>query len=142
MNIMDMNNQIIKFAALLYNPRDIKNKNKWKHVKIIKNEKETFIYVYGKPKNKLDTSKFNEICCVDLTATTGEYKKINGGSVRIIINITNNTYKIAFCKKIMDEENWQMEEYDYIIYYESSDYLIDSDDVIYKNLKLCTFYNY
>jgi hypothetical protein len=132
---------IIKFAALLYNPRDVKNKNKWKHSKIIKNGDDTLIYVYGRPKNNLDISKFNEKCVIDLTNGYNDCdgdvgcKKINGGSVRIIINIISNTYKIAFVKKMSDEENLQMKYHDYAIYYESDENLIDTNDITYKKLK-------
>ena len=129
---VDIDILITGFAALLYNPRDTKNKNKWKHYKIIKKNEETLVNVYGKPKNKLRAENFNEKKIFFLDA---DNDKINGGSPRIIINLTKDVWKIAFVKAIFDEDNYEMINHDYLIYYESNEYQIDTNNDVYSKIK-------
>lgn len=136
---------INNFVAKLYNPNDKKNKNKWKVGKTLINEKgEKIIYVYGKPRNKPDMTKFNEVKTFTLANIEDierikinhnfEYVpiKINAGGIRIILNLTNHTWKMCMAKKYYDEENWMMQDYDYMTYYETDDYTIDN----YENVQI------
>jgi hypothetical protein len=133
----DLNAEIITFAKFLYNSRDAKNKNKWKHIKIIRKNNTTFVYVYGNPLNNFKCENFKQVCEIDLTDNNeNKCKNINAGSPRIIINFTNNTYKIAFVKGIFSEDNYEMKEKDCIKYFESDEYQIDTNDVNYLKLKI------
>jgi hypothetical protein len=78
----NIKNNIAHFFALIYNPRDIKNKNKFKVGKMEINTCENTLYIniYGKPRDKC-RKKYNA------------YNKKNIGGFRIRWNVYENTYK-------------------------------------------------
>jgi len=81
-----LKNNIAHFFALIYNPRDIKNKNKFKVGKMEINNSDNTLYIniYGKPRN-MDRNKH--------CSTSSTFPKKNIGGFRIRWNVYENSYK-------------------------------------------------
>jgi len=126
----EMKNILNNFVAELHCASDKRKKNKsnWKFTKRVVVDNCVLLYVYGKTHALFDMSD------EDNYSVTIINKKCNGGSCRIIINLTSNTYKKAMVTSDYDYYTWEKLT-DTLLYYETHSYSIDPSNPTYRQIK-------